>query len=172
MKGVISYRTDDLDELKKIAKIRNLSLSTLTGQIIHDYLNNHSLIKKYDMFLDGKKFISAAFENLDPAVFDKVIEVGTKECTRGAKKSMNDFCLENLMNYFKGWIESNSLKLSEFDENDRIKWICETNMGEKYNIICVQCFKNVLENFSFNSNINSVGEDDFELIILKKNNKR
>ncbi len=31
-KEVISYRTKYIDDLKKIAKIRNVSLSTLTGE--------------------------------------------------------------------------------------------------------------------------------------------
>lgn len=168
---VISYRTPYLDDLKKISKIRNVSLSTITGEIIRDYLHNHTIIKKYDMFSDGKKFLSAAFENLDSSVFDKVATIGATGCVRGAKMSMNDFSLKNLLNYFRGWIEINNLKLSEFDENERIRWVCETNMGKNYNEICAKCFKMVLENFGFSANVEYICHEDFEMIFLKANNK-
>lgn len=170
MKDVISYRTDYLEELKKISKIRNISLSTITGEIIKDFLQNHTIIKKYDLFSDGKKFISAAFENLEPVVFDKIATIGATEFTRAAKMSMNQFSLENLLNYFSGWMELNKLKLSEFDENNRIRWICETKMGKNYNEICANCFKKVFEKFCFCANVESFTDEDFELVFLKKPN--
>lgn len=169
MKDVISYRTPHLDELKKIAKIRNVSMSTITGEIIENYLHNHSLLKKYDMFNDGKKFISAAFENLDPSVFEKVAAAGANECARGARMSMNDFSLNNILTYFREWIEINDLELSEFDENERIRWICQTNMGKNYNEICGNSFKIVLEKFGFRSNLEGSTQEDFEIIFLKNN---
>ena len=170
MKNVISYRTDHFEELKKIAKIRNVSLSTFTGEIIQDYLHNRNIIRKYDLFNDGRKFISAAFENLNPSVFDKIATIGANECARGVKMSMNHFSLENLLTYFRGYIEINNLKLSEFDENERIRWLCETQMGKNYNEICANYFKKVLEKFQFSTNIESFDNESFELIFLKKNN--
>lgn len=167
MKDVICFRTDNLDDLKKIAKIRNVSLSTITGEIIKDYLNNHTIIKKYDMFSDGKKFITSAFENLDPSTFEEISTAGANECARGAKMSMNNFTLQNLLSYFKGWIEINDLQLSEFDENERIRWICKTKMGKNYNQICGNCFKKVLENFGFSSIIDSFNDEFFEIIFSK-----
>lgn len=167
MKDVISYRTPHLDELRKIAKIRNVSVSTITGEIIHDYLHNHTLEKKYDMFNDGKKFLSAAFENLDPSVFDKVAAIGAAECARGAKMTMNNFSLQNLLSYFKGWMEMNGLELSEFDETERIRWRCETNMGKNYNEICANSFKKVLESFGFSTIVESHCTEDFEIVFSK-----
>jgi len=169
-KEVISYRTIHLDELKKISKIRNVSLSTFTGEIIHDYLHHRNIIKKYDMLNDGRQFISAAFETLDPSVFDQIATIGANECIRGAKMSMNHFSLENLLTYFREWIEINNLKLSEFDEKERIRWFCETNMGKNYNVIYANCFKKVLQKFGFSAIVESFSKEDFELIFLKKNN--
>ena len=167
-KEVISYRTKHLDELKKIAKIRNVSLSTFTGEIIQDFLHNQKIIKKYDMVYEGRKFISAVFENLDPSAFDKIATIRATEIVRGAKMSMNHFSLENLLSYFREWIKTNNLKLSEFDENDRIRWYCETNMGENYNEICTKYFKKVLEKFGFRTYVDYSNDKDFELIFFKK----
>ena len=171
MKDVISYRTPYLDELKKIAKIRNLSLSTITGEIIEDYLHKHQIIKKYDMFHDGRKFLSVAFDYLDPSIFDKIIEAGANEYARGAKMNMNDFSLENLLLYFREWMEINNLQLSEFDENERIRWVCRTKMGKNYNEISANIFKNVLEKFGFMCNLESHSDDGYEIVFLKKKNR-
>lgn len=168
MKDVVCYRSNNIEELRKISKIRNISLSTITAEIIDDYLHNHTLVKKYNMFSDGKKFLSAAFENLEPTVFEKIATIGAAECSRSAKMSMNNFSLENLLDYFRGWIEINNLKLSEFDENVRIRWVCETNMGKNYNKICGNCFEKVLGNFGFSVNIESISYEDFEIIISKQ----
>ena len=83
--------------------------------------------------------------------------------------SMNHFSLENLLVYFKGWIEMNGLELSEFDENERIRWRCETNMGKNYNEICAKCFKMVLENFGVSTNVESSSHEDFEILFIKRN---
>lgn len=145
-------------------------MSTITGEIIKDFLHNHTILKKYDLFSDNKKLISTAFENLESTVLDKLVTIGVMEYTRGVKMSMNQFSLENVLNYFSGWIELNQLKLSVFDENERIRWICETKMGKNYNEICVNCFKIVLEKFGFHANVESFTNEDFEIIFLKKLN--
>ena len=171
MKDVISYRTPYLDELKKIAKIRNVSLSTITGEIIQDYLHKHQIIKKYDLFHDGRKFLSVAFENIDSENFDKIAEAGANEYAQGAKMSTNDFSLENLLVYFREWIDINNLQLGEFDENDRVRWVVRTNMGQKYNEISANIDKKVLERFGFRCNIESFSDENYELLFLKTKNK-
>ena len=168
MKDVICYRTSDIDELRKIAKIRNVSLSTITGEIIHEYLQKHTFRQKYDSIRDGRKFISTAFDHLEPSVFDKIATIDAHEFVRGAKMSINDFSLENILSSFRSWIKVNNLKLSEFDENDRIRWVCETKMGKNYNQITAKSFSKVLEEFGFKANLESFCEEDFELIFLKK----
>lgn len=168
LKDVISYRTEDLDNLKKIAKIRNVSLSTITREIIQDYFAKHEILDKYYMISDGRSFIASAFENLEPKVFDKIATIDANEFVRGAKMSMNDFSLQNLLSSFTGWVKINNLKLSEFDEEDRIRWICETKMGKNYNEITANSFKKALEIFGFVSNVESFSKDDFELVFLKK----
>ena len=136
MKDVITYRTNDLDNLKKMAKIRNVSLSTITGEIIREYVHEKMILKNLTTIKNGRKFISAAFNHLDPSVFEKIETIGATEFCRSAKMSMNNFSLDNVLRYIKEWIQSNNFKLSEFDENNRIRWICETNMGKNYNQIC------------------------------------
>ena len=168
LKDVISYRTPYLEDLRKIAKIRNVSLSTITGEIIENYLNEHNNIIRYDLIRDGKKFISSAFQNLDPTVFEKIATIGAKEYARGAKKSINNFSLPNLLVYFRKWIEINKFTLSEFDEGERLRWILETNMGKNYNEISANIFKKALEKFGYSSNIESFTDEDYELVFLKK----
>ena len=171
MKDVICYRSSNVDELRKIAKIRNVSLSTITAEIIDEYLHKNKFIKKYDTMRDGRKLISSAFENLDPSVFEKLATIDADEFVRGAKMSINDFSLENILSSFRGWIDINKLKLSEFDENERIRWLCETKMGKNYNEITANAFKKALENFGFSSNVEAFSDDDFEIIFSKNKTK-
>ncbi len=120
------------------------------------------------MFNDDRKFISVVFENLDPSIFDKIIAIRVNECYRGIKMNMNNFSLENLLTRFREWMEVNNLKLSEFDEEGCIKWLCETNMGKNYNEICAKSFKKVLEEFGIIANVESFNDEYFELSFLKK----
>lgn len=146
-------------------------MSTITGEIIASYLNDHVNVLKYDMIKDGKKFISSAFETIDPSKFDKISTIGAKEYARSAKMSVNVFSLENLLIYFRKWVEINNLKLSEFDEDERIRWVCETKMGKNYNQISAEIFKKVLDQFGFISNVESFSDEDYEIVFLKKGNK-
>src|SRR3990170_5390852 len=107
MTSVISFRTTASEELKKIAKKKNISLAGVSAEIIENYVRSSHLISKYEMFNDGRKFIVSAFDNVVPSAFDKISEIGARECIRGAKMAMNEFTLENLLMYFRGWIELN-----------------------------------------------------------------
>ena len=168
LKEVISYRTNDIDALRKIARIRNISLSTITDEIIQDYLIKYKIRSKYDMISDGRKFVATAFEHLDPSVFDEIATIDANEFVRGAKMTLNKFSLENILVSFRGWAKTNNLKLIEFDENDRIRWICETKMGKNYNEITAKAFQKVLEKFGYRTNVESYSSDVFEMIFLKQ----
>ena len=120
MKDVICYRSSNIDELRKIAKIRNVSLSTITEEIIDDYLHKNTFIKKYDSMRDGKKFIAYAFENLDPSVFEKISTIDANEFVRGVKMSMNDFSLENILSSFRGWMKLTELLLTNENQESSL----------------------------------------------------
>ena len=78
MNNVITYRTDRIEELKKLAKEKKISLSRLTSTLIHDYLEHQIITKNFKMFCSGEKSLSVAFENLDKQTLEKIIKIATK----------------------------------------------------------------------------------------------
>ena len=46
MTGIISFRTDLLEALKKLAKSKEVTVSTLTSNIVENYLNYYQSIEE------------------------------------------------------------------------------------------------------------------------------
>jgi len=93
MTDVLSYRTDKIEELKKLAKEKNVSLSQLSSDIIEEYLEFELLTSKYKMHRDSEKLISYIFEFLDESAMEKIIDFCTNEVVISIKTMTNDFSI-------------------------------------------------------------------------------
>ena len=133
MTVVISYRTERIEELKKLAKEKDVSLSTLTSVIIGEYLDFHIMTENYKMLRLGRKAVSTAFENLDKQALEKVIKVASEEISKSVKTVITEPSLENLFPLVRKWFKYNDFDLKEFDETDTIKLVCKTNMSKNFN---------------------------------------
>lgn len=133
MTVVISYRTERIEELKKLAKEKDVSLSTLTSVIIGEYLDFRIMTENYKMLRLGRKAVSTAFENLDKQALEKVIKVASEEISKSVKTVITEPSLENLFLLVRKWFKYNEFDLKEFDETDTIKLVCKTNMSKNFN---------------------------------------
>ena len=166
MTQVISYRTDRIDDLKKLAKEKDVSLSNLTSEIIHDYLDHQIITKNFKMFCSGEKALSAAFENLDKKTLEKVIKIATKEAANSIKIMTDEFSFENISSIIRKWFKYNKFDLKEFHEKDTIKLVCKTNLSKNFNEYISKVTVNIINQFGYDGI--SRNEDDIIQIKISK----
>ena len=149
MTDVITYRTERIEDLKKLAKEKGVSLSALTSEIIGDYLDHRSITENYKMIGSGRKAVSTAFENLDKQGLEKVIKVAAEEASKSIKTVINEFSLENLLPLMRKWFKYNEFDLKEFDETNTIKLVCKTNMSKNFNEYISKTFVKIANLFDY-----------------------
>ena len=155
MTDVLSYRTDKIEELKKLAKEKNVSLSQLTSDIIEEYLEFELLTSKYKMHRDSEKLISYIFEFLDESTMEKIIDFCTNEVVISLKTMTNDFSIASILNIIKNWLKFNNLTLDEFDEDSHIKLVCNNNLSRNWNIMNATVFTKIFEHFGYSGMVDS-----------------
>ena len=167
MNNVITYRTDRIEELKKLAKEKKISLSRLTSTIIHDYLEHQIITKNFKMFCSGEKALSVAFENLDKQTLEKIIKIATKEATNSMKTMTNEFSFENISSIIRKWFKHNKFELKEFHETNTVKWVCKTNLSKNLNEYISKVTVNIINQFGY-SGISSNEDDIIQIKISKQ----
>lgn len=160
---VISYRTDRINELKKVATEKDVSLSNLTSMIIDDYLEYYSLVKNFKMFCVGRKEISAVFEHLDKQAMEEIIKIATMHAYNSIKIATNEFSLEKVVSIIGKWFKYNEFDLREFHEKETIKLICKIDMSKKFN----EYVSKVIENLFNKFNYQAISLHDFDMIEIK-----
>ena len=150
MTHVITYRTDRIEDLKKLSKEKKISLSSLTSEIINDYLEYWIITKNFKMFCSGEKALSVAFENLDKQTLEKVIKIATNEATNSIKTMTNEFSLENISSIVRKWFKYNKFDLREFHEEDTVKLVCKTNLSKNFNEYISKVTTSIINQFGYN----------------------
>lgn len=166
MNNVITYRTDRIEDLKKLAKEKEISLSSLTSAIIHDYLEHQIITKNFKMFCSGEKALSVAFENLDKKTLEKVIKIATKEVANSIKTMTDEFSFEGIISIIRKWFKYNEFDLREFHEKDTIKLVCKTNLSKNFNEYISKVTVNIINQFGYDGI--SSNEDDIIQIKISK----
>jgi len=168
MTDVLSYRTDKIEELKKLASKRNISLSQLSSDIIEEYLEFELLTSKYKMHRDSEKLISYLYELLDESTMEKIIDFNTEEVVNSIKTMTNDFSLANILNIIKKWLKFNNLTLDEFDEDSHIKLLCNNNLSRNWNIMNATVFVKIFEHFGYSGMVDSTQNEFLAFKISKQ----
>jgi len=78
MTDVITYRTEKGEELKKLAKERNVSLSQLTNDIINNYFEYFDLRQSMDKFTGISEMISFSFSLISESDIRKTTDLLSK----------------------------------------------------------------------------------------------
>ena len=132
MTDVISYRTEKGEELKKLAKERDVSVSQLTGDIVNYYFEFFDL-RNAKPLKASSELISFCFSLLSESDLQKTTDLANKEITRFVKTITTDFSLENMLKLIRNYYKYNHFEFSEFDEADYIKIICNNPMSRNWN---------------------------------------
>lgn len=149
MTDVISYRTDKLEELNKLAKERNVSLSELSSNIIDYYLEFYELRKNLEMFKDSSEMLSLCFSLLDESDLEKTSDLLGKGITRYIKMVTSDFSLGNILKIYENWYKFNNFKVAIFDEADYTKIVCGNPMSKNWNKHAAMGTVNSMKDFGF-----------------------
>ena len=168
MTEVISYRTEKLEELKKLAEARNVSLSQLSSDIIDEYLEFKELTTKYRMHRDSEKMISYVFEFLDESAIEKIINLVAEEAIDSMKTVTNDFSLVSILNLLKKWAKFNDIPIEEFSEDSYIKLVCKNNMSLNWNVMMAKGWIRLLEHFGYSSTEDFSKKQIFSIKISKQ----
>ena len=170
MTDVITYRTEKGEELKKLAKERNVSLSQLTNDIINNYFEYFNLRQSMDKFTGISEMISFSFSLISESDIRKTTDLLSKEITKYVKTITNDFSLANLIKIALNYYGYNHFKFSEFDEPDYIKIVCNNSMSENWNKYVLMGITKFFTDMGFDS-VEDAAEDGIHSYkILKQKN--
>ena len=132
MTDVISYRTERMEQLKKLAKEKNISISQLTGDIVNYYFEFYDL-RNAKPLKASSELISFCFSLLSESDLHKTTDLVNKEITRFVKTITTDYSLDNMLKLIRNYYKYNHFKFSEFDETDYIKIVCNNPMSRNWN---------------------------------------
>ena len=167
MTDVVSYRTEKIDKLKKIAEQKNISLSQLSSDIIDDYLEFSLLVENYPMMRISKKLFSYSFSFFDDSELEKLIDFASKEANQTVKTIVSDYSLPNILLIVRTWFKYNDLKLQEFDETSSFKFVCKNENSLNWNKFITGCLLRLFKSFGYSGSLNSVEEGFFSISIVK-----
>ena len=168
MTDVLSYRTDKIEQLKKLAKKGNISLSQLSSDIIDEYLQFYVLTQNYDMYRDSKETISLCFELLDESDIDKIVAFSIKGDIQSIKTIIQEYSFENITYWVRTWYKFNNFKVEEFDQGESLKFVCKNNMSENWNIMIAGNIVGIYKYFGYDGVIESKEKGLFGYKILKQ----
>jgi len=149
MTDVISYRTEKGEELKKLAKERDVSVSQLTNDIVDYYFEYFDLREKMVMFKSSNEMMSFCFSLISESDILKTTDMLSKVITRYVKTITNDFSLANLIKIILNYYDYNHFKFSEFDETDYIKIVCNNSMPKNWNKYAARGISKFFSDFGF-----------------------
>jgi len=165
---VISYRTEKGDELKKLSKKKNISLSQLTSDIIDEYLLFYSMNQHYDMLRESKKVVSFCFEFLSESDIEKVSDLNAEEATQSMKMVLHEYSFENITDLLRAWFKYNKFTVEEFEMDGNLKFACKNNMSKNWNIEVSSSITKTYKNFGYASVIESQEKGLFSFKISKQ----
>jgi len=168
MTDVLSYRTDKIEQLKKLAKKRNLSLSQLSSDIIDEYLQFYVLTQNFDMYRDSKETISLCFELIDKSDLDKIIAFAIKGDVQSIKTTIQEYSFENITDFIRSWYKFNNFKVEEFDQDGIMRFVCKNNMSENWNTVLSAEIVAVYKYFGYDGVIESKEKGLFDFKISKQ----
>lgn len=151
MTDVISYRTEKGQELKKLAKERDVSVSQLTNDIVNYYFEYLDLRQNMVMFKGSIEMMSFCFSLISESEIPKTTNLLGKVITRYVKTITNDFSLANLIKIILNYYSYNHFKFSEFDETDYIKIVCQNSMPKNWNKYAVMGLSKFFTDFGFHT---------------------
>ena len=168
MNNVITYRTNRVEDLKKLAKEKGISISNQTSKIVDDYLGYHLLTTKLDMYRDSKRMLSACFDLLDEVALYKLAKIIVEDAVQSIKTMTNDLSLPTIFKQVNNWFKINNFILDEFDQGEHIKIVCKNVMGKNWNIYAANGLVGIFASFGYAGTVDSTEKGFFSVKILKK----
>ena len=168
MNNIITFRTNKIEELKKLAKKNGTSLSNQPSDIVNEYLHYHLLTSKLDMYRDSKRMLSASFDFLTEVALYKLAKITIEDAVQSIKTMTTDLSIPNICKQVKNWFKFNNFVLDEFVQEEHVKVLCKNPMGKNWNIYAANTLVGIFANFGYAGTIVSTEKGFFSVKILKK----
>jgi len=167
MNSVITYRTNRVEDLKKLAKEKEISLSQLSADIIDEHFEFAKLYSAFERYTDSREIVSICFESIDKPSLDKVLKIATKDVTAGMKALGVDSFLkltDKAMTYFR----LNSFKLEQFDKGSHVNFVSKNPMPKNWNIYVSTVITRLYKNLGYDGLVESAEKGFLSFKISKQ----
>ena len=96
MTDVISYRTDNIEQLKKLADVKGVTLASLSSKIVEDYLNYFQRIQERKFIAMPREMVFVMYDIMDELNFEKLIEFTIKWASTDLKMAIHKPDLDSI----------------------------------------------------------------------------
>jgi hypothetical protein len=167
MTDVISYRTEKGEELKKLAKEKNSSVSHVTAEIIEEFF---SFRPPFDIIIGYKDFrdaLDSFIEKADESTIKKAIEISSLEAIQIVELQKDD-SLNTIAGIIKSFFIYNNMELREIDKDSFLKLACKNQMCKNWNVYASNIIVNIFNNFGYEGLVESIEPGFFSIRIAKQ----
>ena len=171
MTGVISYRTDLFEALKKLAKSKGVTISTLTSSIVENYLNYYQSTEERNFIAMPRDMLSLIYDSLKESQFDEIIQLTTEGAVRDIKLNFHVITHESIGKYIQAWFDHNGFSLKTLEVDNQIKYACRNDMGKNWNLITSKILVTIFDAFSFKGNVDDARNRFFSIKINERKSK-
>ena len=134
-----------INELRLEADENNLSLSTLVNQIIYAHNNWHKYATKAG-FIPIPKVLQILF--LDKITNDEIQGIAKKKtdtCKDSIIMLRKEYTIETFLDAIETWAKMSGFDCRTVTHEDKLRFIINHNMGEKWSLFLVSLIKHNLE---------------------------
>jgi len=167
MNSIITYRTDRIEDLKKLAEEKEISLSQLSGDIISDYFEFAKLYSTIERYTDSREIVSICFESMDKSSLDKLLEIAINDITTGMEALCVD-SFEKLTDKALTYFRLNSFKLEQFDKGSHVNFVSKNPMPKNWNIYVSTVITRLYKNLGYDGLVESAEKGFLSFKILKQ----
>lgn len=165
MTGIISFRTDLLEALKKLAKSKEVTVSTLTSNIVENYLNYYQSIEERNFIAMPRDMLSLIYDSLKESQFEEIIQITTEGAIRDIKLNFHVITHEIIGKYILEWFDHNGFSLKTSEVDNQIKYACSNDMGKNWNLISSKILVTIFNAFGFKGNVEDARNRFFSIKI-------
>jgi hypothetical protein len=139
-----------LNELRREADKKQVSLNTLTNQIFTDYIVWHTYAKQTGLFYVPKPLISRTVNELTEEQLSSIAKEAVKDKLKDLALLIRDeFTASSFLDMTEDWVRISDFSYKrEIVEDGRInRFIIQHDLGKNYGFLLKEMYRFALENF-------------------------
>ena len=140
------FEKETINELKKNASLQNISVNNLVNHIIDDHIKWHSSASLAGLVPFPKSLLMKIMEKLDD---EQIIDLATYIVNDQIKDIVlmlrREYNLKQFLDVVESWAKISNLPLIQDTKDDKIKFVLQHEMGEKWSLYFYHVFRMIFE---------------------------